>query len=440
MSERRTFLKDTRHILRNAARKAERDPQFRSRLLANAKTAIAEEFGTNIPDDHMIQIHENDKQLSHLVIPPITSISEEEREAARTGAASLAYLKQTMHDPAPPMRPSQIETLELSDSNVRRPEVLLAAARESIRRGLSFLDLSIGKNGAWHCIRYNIADANIPRHFERPPFVTAYCALALQQSDVAIAKEICAQSRNYITDTMEYPGLWRYYRHLPPDLDSTTTCSLMIGDHPWVQYGANMGRILSNRDDKGLFLTWLLAPDEPDVTAKFRIEADPVVNANVIALLGDCPETRPAQSWLKGLLDSDKINDSSKWYPDTVAVCYSIARAVAFIRPVLDHLAPSISHKIEESRNERGDFDHVLQTAQAISTLDALGELGRIDRWRQMDILLQAQFEDGGWPEILAFGDQKLMWGAVGQIGHASESVTTAFCIEALERLIRSTA
>ena len=35
-----------------------------------------------------------------------------------------------------------------------------------------------------------------------------------------------------------------------------------------------------------------------------------------------------------------------------------------------------------------------------------------------------------------AFGDQLLKWGAVGQIGHGSESVTSAFCVEALERLV----
>ena len=51
---------------------------------------------------------------------------------------------------------------------------------------------------------------------------------------------------------------------------------------------------------------------------------------------------------------------------------------------------------------------------------------------------MDAQREDGSWPELLAFGDQSLKWGAIGQIGHGSESVTSAFCIEALECLVRS--
>ena len=155
---------------------------------------------------------------------------------------------------------------------------------------LSFsLDSTIDENGAWHCIRFNIADPDIPRHFERPPFVSALCALALESSDEARAKAMCAATRRYLVETIEYPGLWRYYRHLPQDLDSTTLCSLVIGTHPWIALGRNVPRILANRDEQGRFLTWALAANEPDVVSPFRIEADPVVNANVIAYLGDHP-------------------------------------------------------------------------------------------------------------------------------------------------------
>ena len=112
--------------------------------------------------------------------------------------------------------------------------------------------------------------------------------------------------------------MWRYYRHLPQDLDSTTLCSLVIPTHPWIVLGKNVPAILENRDDKGLFTTWILAEDEPDVVAPFRIEADPVVNANVIAYLGDRPETKDAQRWLEALIAGGKLEGTSKWYPDTV--------------------------------------------------------------------------------------------------------------------------
>ena len=417
--------------------KAEYDSRFRARLLADPKAAIVGEFGVDIPEGHQIHVHETSKCVTHLVIPPPHPFTEDEREAARTGALSLEYLKKTMFDPAPPMRPPRARS-ETKTCEPRAAAELASAARGSIRRGLDFLETQIDENGAWHCIRYNIADENIPRHYERPPFVSAYCALALECCGEPKAKAICAATREYLAATMEFPGLWRYYSHLPQDLDSTTTCSLVIGNHPWIQFGGNIPRMLENRDDLGRFMTWILAPGEPDVTAKFRIEADPVVNANVIALLGDCQETRPVQSWLASLLNDGSILDSSKWYPDTVAVCYAISRAVRRVRPVLDHLGPKIADHVMASCDGSGDFANTIQTAQAVSSLYDVSELERIDKRRQTEILLAAQHDDGSWPELLAFGDQKLMWGSVGQIGHASESMTTAFCIEALERLAES--
>ena len=87
-------------------------------------------------------------------------------------------------------------------------------------------------------------------------------------------------------------------------------------------------------------------------------------------------------------------------------------------------------------RDEKGEFGNILQTAQAVSALYNIGSLQSIDAEHQAHRFLGSQHEDGSWPELLAFGDQELKWGLVGQIGHGSESVTSAFCIEALVRLV----
>ena len=247
---------------------------------------------------------------------------------------------------------------------------------------------------------------------------------------------MCAATREYLVSTIEYPGLWRYYRHLPQDLDSTTLCSLVIGTHPWIALGRNVRPILANRDEEGRFLTWMLAGDEPDVVSTFRIEADPVVNANVIAFLGDRPETRAAQRWLEALVAEGGVEGSSKWYPDSVAIYYAVARAVIRVQPALEGLRPVLVDRILALRDENGGFGDVLQTAQAVSALYNVGSLERINVKGAVEWLLSSQREDGSWPELLAFGDQTLKWGAVGQIGHGSEALTSAFCIEALERLV----
>ena len=421
----------TRRLLSRAAE----DTEFRARLLDDPKHAIEREFGVTLAEDLEIHVHEESDTATHIVLPPKSGRTEEEREAARTGAASLEFLKKTMYDPAPPMRPPTIRPAS-APARDASPEALVEAARESICRGLAFLESTLEENGAWHCIRFNVADPDIPRHFERPAFVSAFCLLALESCGEARARDISRRTRAYLVDTMEYPGFWRYYRHLPQDLDSTALCSLVLGSHPWIVLGRNVPRMLANRDEEGRFMTWVLAEDEPNVVSTFRIEADPVVNANVIAYLGDHPETRDARAWLESLVGHGSLEGTSKWYPDTVSICYAISRAMIRARPALDQLGPVLRDRILSLRDGGGEFGNVLQTAQAVSALFNVGGIERIDARREVDRVMSWQREDGSWPELLAFGDQSLKWGVVGQIGHGSESVTSAFCIEALGRLI----
>ena len=268
--------------------------------------------------------------------------------------------------------------------------------------------------------------------------MSALCVLALESCDEARAKAMCAATRAYLVNTIEYPGLWRYYRHLPQDLDSTSLCSLVIGAHPWIVLGRNVPRMLANRDEEGRFMTWVLEEDQPDVVSTFRIEADPVVNANVIAYLGDHAETRDAQRWLEALITEGSLEGSSKWYPDTVAIYYATTRAMIRARPALDRLRPILADRILGLRDEKGEFGNILQTAQAVSALYNVGGLENIDTKREVERFVGLQRDDGSWPELLAFGDQTLKWGTFGQIGHGSEAVTSAFCIEALERLVES--
>ena len=415
--------------------RASEDDDFRERLLAKPKETIEREFGVTMDKDHQIHVHEETYTATHVVLPPRGKFTEAEREEARTGAASLEFLRKTMYDPAPPLRPPVVERSSAPRHAMTTGE-LAKAGRESIRNGLAFLESTIDENGAWHCIRFNLADPDIPRHFEKPPFVSAFCVLALERCEEARARAICTATRAYLVNTIEYPGLWRYYRHLPQDLDSTALCSLVLGTHPWILLGRNVPQILANRDEEGRFMTWVLEDDEPDVVSRFRLEADPVVNANVIAYLGDCPETRDAQRWLEALITDAKVKGSSKWYPDDVATYYATARAVIRAQPALDGLRPILADRILDLRDETGEFGNVLQTAQAVSALDTVGCLDRIDAKRQVERFISSQREDGSWPELLAFGDQTLKWGTVGRIGHGSEAVTSAFCIEALERLV----
>lgn len=418
--------------------KASVDDNFRSRLLENPKAAITQEFGLRFDEDQDIVVHEETDSTTHLILPPKDKLSATERSEAKTGAASLDFLKKTMYDPAPPKRSmasSKVRVrLDTDDS-----ESLVNTARPSIARGLKFLQTTVNEKGAWHCIRFNVGDPNVPRHFERPPFVSAFCALAIQRSNEPLARELYKQTKNYLVDTMEYPGFWRYYRHLPQDLDSSSLCSMVIDTHPWIALRRNLPRILANRDNNGLFLTWILSEDEPSVVSPFRIEADPVVNANIIAYVGDVPATKTAQQWLTELIEKDtNLDDASKWYPDPASIYYAIARATVRVQLGSEKFPSILAERILSLRDETSEFKNVLQAAQAIVALHNIRQLHNLSVQQQIAYVVDSQQEDGSWPELLAFGDQSLRFGVVGQIGHGSESVTSAFCIEALECLLEA--
>ena len=428
-------MKHPIHTINQLISRTAEDDDLRKRLLAEPGETVEKELGVTLDEGQEIHVHEDTGSVTHVALPPRSKFSAAERQEAKTGSQSLEFLRRTLHDPAPPARPPAPGGAGALISGAS-PGALADACRGSIRRGLDFLESGIDENGAWHCIRFNTGDPDIPRHFERPPFISAFCVLALESCDEPKAGAICAATRAYLVDTMEYPGLWRYYRHLPQDLDSSALCSLVIGNHPWILLERNVPEILANRDEKGLFQTWILADDEPDVVSTFRIEADPVVNANVIACLGERPETREALQWLERLIIEDSLDGTSKWYPDTASIYYAITRALLRVPSALDGLRTILADRILGLRDGKGDFGNILQTAQAVSALHNIGSLQSIDAQQQAERFLNSQREDGSWPELLAFGDQELKWGLVGQIGHGSESVTSVFCIEALERLV----
>ena len=100
-------------------------------------------------------------------------------------------------------------------------------------------------------------------------------------------------------------------------------------------------------------------------------------------------------------------------------------------RPAFAQLRPVLAERIMGYRDAGGDYGDILLTAQAVSALDMIGSLESGETLYQIGRFVDSQREDGSWPEHLAW-DVPLM-------GMASELLTTAFCIEALERCTRST-
>ena len=298
---------------------------------------------------------------------------------------------------------------------------------KSVQRGVAFLEGAVGADGAWPGRRYRNLQLTGPSVEEQPPFIAALGVLALAEAPGA--DRLRATGRTWLAGRMEYPGVWRYWRTLPPDCDDTAVCSLAVGPHPWILFGGNVERMLALRDEAGRFPTWMVP--RRNTSSWFRNDYDAVVNANVLAYVGDHPDTRGAQRWVEGLIEQETVGAEAALvhYADPMDLYAAAARASALARPVLARISPALVSRIEERLAGAADVLRTAQGLTALALLDAGEDLqqaaGATER------LVDAQRADGGWGECLAWKDERTPGFPVG---FASEALTAASCIEALVR------
>ena len=304
----------------------------------------------------------------------------------------------------------------------------MRSVREAIALGLRFLQDAVGADGAWPVRRYANRELAGPGSSESPPFVAGLGLLALRECDDPVAARLRLRTRTFLHACMDYPGVWRYWPRLPPDADDIAICSLAAGPHLWLLLARNVELLLACRDCAGRFRTWMAGPEK--VSAGLN-PVDSVVNANVVAYLGDRPETRAAQCWLATLVVDGSARDLAlRYYPEPIDLYVALARARSLAPPVFARLRPALAARILSCRQPEGGFGDVMRTAQALTALHRLRAADRAEVVRPaLGRLLAAQRSDGGWPECLAWLGQP---GTA--LGFGSEALTTACCVEALVR------
>ncbi|MDA2926463.1 terpene cyclase/mutase family protein [Acidobacteria bacterium AH-259-G07] len=231
---------------------------------------------------------------------------------------------------------------------------------------------------------------------------------------------------NFLTEEAEAPGVWRFWtstsgKRIPPDLDVTCCASFVLKKcHPHILWGSNLKAILSNRNEEGLFYTWMMArKDQNDV--------DSVVNANVLLYLGEREETKPAMRYLNHSVLTDQVEKTLHYYVDDFSLYYAMSRAFFNGTTGLKESAEALITKLSKRQRGNGSFGNELQTAMAICSMLNLGCIqgDRLDmavRW-----LLKQQGDGGAWPRLPFFKDPLHYY-------YGSEEITTAFCVEALAR------
>lgn len=304
---------------------------------------------------------------------------------------------------------------------------LLPEARHSIDRGLDFLESAITAAGVWDSRYYSVTNP-AELHLDNNPFVGALGSLVLMSCEDERSVSIVSRSKEHVMRTMEYPGLWRYWPHLPFDIDTTSICSLAAGMHPWLLAGASEAAIIANRSDSGPLHTWITGGEIE------CLDADAIANANALAYLGDRPATRTIRDWLIGLIETGEEEEAIHYYWDKIDLYSALARAIQLHPEFLGENRSLLLSRLSASRNDDGSYGDQLRTALALLALFVLdapppaSELS--DSLRK---LMRMQQQDGGWKASpLSSGP---FWPDQREFVFVSRAYDTACCIALLNRV-----
>ena len=303
---------------------------------------------------------------------------------------------------------------------------LAEAAEEALDRGLDFLSGGVSEEGRWRCDWFDI-DRPDARRDDPNPFVGALGSLSLQGVADPRAEAIVARTKRYTAATVERPGVWRYWPHLPPDADSTSICNLAVGLHPMLLGGWYEQVLLRHRSPEGLFHTWLENAPVND--------ADAITNANVVACLGDTPRTRETQRWLERIIGDGTDADEIHYYWDVMDLYSAVVRAHRLHPPVFAGILPVIAERIRSRRQPHGAYGDGLRTCLAVTTLCQLeAPLQGAEAAATLKHLLGLQMPDGGWPDSWQASGPR--WPEPRLYVFSSRTYDTVNCIEAISDLL----
>lgn len=261
--------------------------------------------------------------------------------------------------------------------------------------------------------------------------IIGYC---LMFSENAKALRMLHKIGEFLIREMIYPGIWCYWSsesslRIIPDMDDTCCASFLLGkSHSNLLKSENIPHLLRNRNEQGLFNTWLNPSSEPDEQS----DVDSVVNGNVILYLGEREETKQAIKFLNRIVLEDCEEDTYWYYLNNLALYYMMSRA--YFNGVKSFLpsADSIIRKVTSMQSQNGSFGDELDTALAISTLINYNFGDSAVLKKGIGFLLDTQTEIGLWKKRSFYAGPRHP--TPHSVWYGAEALTTALCLEALLR------
>jgi hypothetical protein len=292
----------------------------------------------------------------------------------------------------------------------------------SVRRGLRFLHDHQLPYGEFRTYASPSIDMRVTS-FDSSVFVTTFVLYSIARIDCPRKTTMTKKGISFLIEEMSGPGLFQYYtskntNSIGFDLDDTACASVVLQQsHPLVAGGHNVEYFLENRNEAGLFNTWVGDTDPEN-------DVDSVVNANVVLYLGDRGETRSACRYLIDTIQSGREGDSYRYYLDDMTLYYAVSRAYAHGTSSLDGAREAIIDKTLQLSKDDGSFGDELVTACAVCSLANLGYDGVTRLRAAARYLEEQQSANGSWRRVTMFCQPGRYYG--------SEELTTAICLDAL--------
>jgi hypothetical protein len=254
-------------------------------------------------------------------------------------------------------------------------------------------------------------------------FVTTFVLHGIARIDSPFVTTMTEKAISFLREELRGPGLFQYYtlrntNSIGYDLDDTACASVALQQsHALVIDGRNIEYFIENRNEAGLFYTWVGG-------AAVENDVDSIVNANVVFYLGDRDETRSACRYLIDTIESNRESDSYRHYLDDMTLYYAVSRAYAHGTSSLGGAREAIIEKILRRSRDDGSFGDVLATTCAVCSLanfryDGVERLTDAARYLQ-----EQQSANGSWRRMAMYFQPGRYYG--------SEELTTGLCIEAL--------
>lgn len=339
------------------------------------------------------------------------------------------------------------------------------AARAALAQGLQYLSAQQNADGSFETLAGPDDDLERTGTPDPSPFTTAMIASALRIVEDDGAAQIVDRAVESLLAERLSIGAWGFWskQHpgfgfIPPDIDDTAYSAHVLS-RAGIHTPASQALMLGNRDQSGLFYTWILprrrhltlpttwpalawilrsplklrrwmkaGHDRPDAAA-----VDLVVNINALAFLGDRPETADAAAWIIKVVSEGTEAVHDRHYQSALLTWYGILRCVESGVKSLNVLRPHISKHVMQflPRDEHSRMP-ALQVGLAVSLAGTWITDPHCPE-QAMQFLTETQRADGSWPaHPIYYGgfQRRRAWG--------SAALTTALCVEALARALRS--